>query len=50
MLISEKIDFKTLGNPDTAQLYLVFIHGWSGNKNSFERVAQSFDIRNSVWY
>ena len=49
MATTAKLDFSTLGDISAAQSCLVFIHGWKGNKHSFERVAQSFNIKNSVW-
>tara|TARA_Y100000588_G_scaffold378077_1_gene458025 strand:- start:105 stop:740 length:636 start_codon:yes stop_codon:yes gene_type:complete len=49
METSRNLDFKILGNINDAKLCLIFIHGWKGNKNSFERVAKSFDVKSSVW-
>ena len=49
MVTTEKLDFNVLGDINSAQLCLVFIHGWKGNKNSFKRVAQSFNISDSIW-
>ncbi len=49
MVTTEKLDFNILGNISAAESCLVFIHGWKGNRHSFERVAQSFSIKNSVW-
>ena len=46
---TKKLDFNILGDKNSAELCLIFIHGWKGNKNSFQRVAQSFDIKNSIW-
>tara|TARA_Y100001970_G_C14233047_1_gene859916 strand:+ start:365 stop:1000 length:636 start_codon:yes stop_codon:yes gene_type:complete len=49
MGIDKKIDFNIIGDKDSAKLCLIFIHGWKGNKSSFKRIAQSFDIKDSVW-
>ena len=49
MITTQKLDFNILGDINSARLCLVFIHGWKGNKNSFKSVAQSFNIRDSVW-
>jgi len=49
MIITKKLDFNILGNKNDAKLCLIFIHGWKGNKYSFERVAQSFNIKESIW-
>ena len=50
MIKDQKLDYGVLGDPSAAQMCLVFIHGWSGNKESFRRVAKSFNIKNAVWY
>ena len=50
MIKDQKLDYSVLGDPIAAQMCLVFIHGWSGNKISFRRLAKSFNIKNSVWY
>ena len=49
MVITKKLNFNRLGDKNSAELCLVFIHGWKGNKNSFKKVAQSFNIKNSIW-
>ena len=50
MIKNQKLDYSVLGDSSTAQMCLVFIHGWSGNKESFGRVAKSFNIKNAAWY
>jgi phospholipase/carboxylesterase len=50
MVKDQKLDYSVLGDPTNAQMCVVFIHGWSGNKDSFRRVAKSFSIRNCAWY
>ena len=45
MIKDQKLDYSVLGNLNCAQVCLVFIHGWGGNKESFKRVAKSFNIR-----
>ena len=50
MIGTKKLDFDILGEIDLAKACLVFIHGWKGNKDSFKRVAKSFNIKDSIWY
>ena len=50
MIKDQKLDYSVLGNLNCAQVCLVFIHGWGGNKESFRRVAKSFNIKKSVWF
>ena len=50
MVIKKNLDFSVLGDADNARYCLVFIHGWKGNKSSFNKTAESFNIRDSVWY
>ena len=50
MLKNKNLDFEVLGDESNAQACLVFIHGWKGDKKSFKPFAQSFKIKNSVWY
>ena len=49
MEINKNLDFNIIGDKDNSKLCLVFIHGWKGNKYSFEKVTQYFDIKNSTW-
>ena len=50
MIKDQKLDYSILGDLDCAKVCLVFIHGWSGNKESFKRVAKSFNIKKSIWF
>ena len=50
MLKDRKLDYSIIGQAESADICLVFIHGWGGDKNSFARVAESFNIENSVWF
>jgi len=50
MVVADKLDFDILGDVKTSKKCLIFIHGWRGDKHSFKKVAQSFNINDSVWY
>jgi len=50
MIKDQKLDYSVLGDLNCAKACLVFIHGWGGNKDSFRRVAKSFNIKKSVWF
>ena len=50
MLKDRKLDYRVVGKVESSDICLVFIHGWGGDKNSFVRVADSFNIENSVWF
>ena len=50
MLKDRKLDYSIIGQAESADICLVFIHGWGGDKNSFARVTESFNIENSVWF
>ena len=49
MINTTKLDFNIIGDKSSAEACLVFIHGWKGNKNSFQRFAESIQVRNSIW-
>ena len=50
MLKDKKLEYRVIGGIENSDICLVFIHGWGGDKDSFERVAESFNIKNSVWF
>ena len=50
MSIQENLDFSVLGDANSSKRCLIFIHGWKGNKSSFKKMAEYFNIKDSVWY
>jgi phospholipase/carboxylesterase len=50
MLKDKKLVYKIIGEPENAEICLIFVHGWGGNKDSFQRVANSFNIEKSAWF
>ena len=50
MLKDKKLEYRVIGGIDNSDICLIFIHGWGGDKNSFKRVTESFNIKNSVWF
>ena len=50
MLKDKKLDYRVVGNIKSSRICLVFIHGWGGDKNSFVKVVDSFNVESSVWF
>ena len=50
MLEDKKLDYRVVGNIESSRICLVFIHGWGGDKNSFVKVVDSFNVESSVWF
>ena len=50
MLEDKKLDYRVVGNIKSSRICLVFIHGWGGDKNSFVKVVDSFNVESSVWF
>ena len=45
----KKIEFLEKGSLDNFDKIIIFIHGWKGNKNSFESLSSIIKIPNAKW-
>ena len=48
--MSYKLDFSTINNGSSQNKAFIMIHGWKGNKDSFNSIPKILDIPNCRWF
>ena len=50
MKITDKLEFDVFTQGETPQKAIVTIHGWKGNRTSFQQVCRSMKMKNVQWF
>ncbi|MFQ6609509.1 MAG: alpha/beta hydrolase [Fidelibacterota bacterium] len=50
MKTPDKLDFDTFLQGDSPQKAVITIHGWKGNRTSFQQICRSLNLKNVQWF